>query len=94
MKVKFRVKKNGVWWTIGEIADYQLKTPEHLANKRLLEDLKGSSKKVRLIMPPENFNAFQKTNNNANVGGRGSNIINTSFDNRSSTSSSSMSVSG
>jgi hypothetical protein len=58
MKVCFRVKKQGVNWTYGEIADYQLKSPKHTENMNLIEALKSSSRKVRLMMPPENFNVF------------------------------------
>ena len=43
---------------MGELADYHLRKEEHIKNKNLLEALKGSCKKVRIMMPPENFNAY------------------------------------
>ena len=52
------MKKQGVWWTFGEIAHYDLKTKRHLVNKPLLESLKGTTKKVRIMIPPENFSAL------------------------------------
>jgi hypothetical protein len=58
VRIITKVKKNGIQWTIGELADYQLKKEEHIKNKNLLEALKGSCKKVRIMMPPENFNAY------------------------------------
>ena len=58
VRIITKVKKNGIQWTIGELADYQLKKEEHVKNKNLLEALKGSCKKVRIMMPPENFNAY------------------------------------
>ena len=53
-----KVKKNGIVWQIGELADYQLIKEEHVKNKALLEALKSSCKKVRIMLPPENFNAY------------------------------------
>jgi hypothetical protein len=53
-----KVKKNGIVWQIGELADYQLIKEEHIKNKALLEALKGSCKKVRIMLPPDNFNAY------------------------------------
>ena len=58
VRVCFKVKKQGVWWTFGEIAHYDLKTKRHLVNKPLLESLKGTTKKVRIMIPPENFSAL------------------------------------
>lgn len=58
VRIITKVKKNGIQWTIGELADYQLRKEEHVKNKNLLEALKGSCKKVRIMMPPENFNVY------------------------------------
>ena len=57
-----KVKKNGIQWSIGELADYQLNKKIHVKNYKLLEALKGTCKKVRIMMPPENFNAFGTKN--------------------------------
>lgn len=45
VKVSFKVKKLGVWWVIGEIADYRL--------ERVIDGVKGAVKKVRIMLPPQ-----------------------------------------
>jgi hypothetical protein len=52
------VKKLGVWWVFGDVADFKLNNP--------VDGIKGLSKKVRLIIPPptESFSVLNK-------GGRG-----------------------
>lgn len=84
VKVSFKMKKNGILWTFGQLADFQLKKPEHLKNQRLLEELRGTTKKVRVMIPPENFNAYNQSRVSA-----ASNRSSTSGTDRQSTSSSS-----
>ena len=78
VRICSKMRKHGISWTIAEIADYHLRSPLHIENKNLLEILKGSSRKVRVMMPPENFNAF---------GNKLGNLLNFSRFSSSSTSS-------
>jgi len=90
VKVCSKMRKQGIQWTIGEIADFQLRNPLHIENKKLLGILKASSRKVRIMMPPENFNAFGNRTGQLMNFSRFS-ISSTSSNERFSTSSSSLS---
>ena len=57
VKISFKIRKNGVWWIYGELADFHIKQSE--ASRNVLEQLKGSAKKVRVMLPLEYYNSYQ-----------------------------------
>ena len=59
VKVTDKLKKNGVTCVLGELADFQFKQEE---GKQAMELLKNSTgKKVRVILPVENFSVYGKS---------------------------------
>jgi hypothetical protein len=60
IKVSLKVKKLGVWWVFGDIADFKLTQQLHTDNARLMEAIKGTAKRVRLMIPPEGYSAYNK----------------------------------
>jgi len=53
VRVCFKLRKHGVWWVFGEIGHYNIARPD----PALAEALRGTAKKVRVMLPPETFTA-------------------------------------
>ena len=67
VKVSFKVRKLGIWWIFGEIADYKL--------NKVLDGVKGAVKKVRIMLPPQtdSFTVLNRAKPSSGFSGRASN---------------------
>ena len=54
VRVCYKLRKHGIWWVFGEIGHYNIARPE----PALAESLRGTAKKVRVMLPPESFTAI------------------------------------
>ena len=52
LRVAFKARRQGMNWVYGDIANFNLRDPV------IAEALRGTAKRVRLLLPPENFTAF------------------------------------
>lgn len=50
-----RTKKHGIYWSIGEIAEFRINSVE------MQEKLRKQFKKIRVMMPVEKFSAFNNS---------------------------------
>ncbi len=72
MKVSFKVKKLGIWWVFGDVADFKINKP--------INELRGTAKKVRMMIPPpiDSYSAISKIPGQRHVSGFSGRISNSS----------------
>lgn len=56
IKVAFKVKRHGMQWTIGNLADFKVN------DKVVSEGLKKCAKPIRVLMPVQGFDVFNNSN--------------------------------
>ena len=60
MKLSQRIRKHGINWAIGDLADFRLKNPD------IAEKMQKLTQKIRVMIPLNEFNVH----NNSNARGR------------------------